>query len=447
MRFTRIRVLATAVCVVLSTTAAAAGYTMSQGGSGATTVVAEFASAAPLVDGNEVKLDGVVVGKVLGMRTHGDHADVMLHLDPAAQPLHRDARFTIRPVSLLGERYVDMERGSPDAPLLDPSEPVPMSRTGSNVGLDQILNVLDRPTGEGLAFLITTLGEGLRGNGENADAAIRALAPALRDTQRFTGVLEDQNALLNALVDRVQPVTTALAADDGGALDRLVGAADRLLAATSAQQRSLDATLTKLPGALHAARTTLARLAGTARQTTPTLRAMRPVTEQLSTISGELMRFSDALDPALATSKPVLRRAERLLDAAAPVSADLRAAGPGLRKSLHAARPIVEELAANRARVFDFIRYWALATNGHDGLSHYLRVNAIVNPATLTGTLPGGAEQPAAPQPSVTTPPLPGLPEVSQLLPKPDPDDVTRDPTGLTRDQESGLVNFLVGGA
>jgi len=314
MRFTRIRVLATAVCVVLSTTAAAAGYTMSQGGSGATTVVAEFASAAPLVDGNEVKLDGVVVGKVVGMRTHGDHADVMLQLDPAAQPLHRDARFTIRPVSLLGERYVDMERGSPDAPLLDPGEPVPMSRTGSNVGLDQILNVLDRPTGEGLAFLITTLGEGLRGNGENADAAIRALAPALRDTQRFTGVLEDQNALLNVLVDRVQPVTTALAADDGGALDRLVGAADRLLAATSAQQRSLDATLTKLPGALHAARTTLARLAGTARQTTPTLRAMRPVTEQLSTISGELMRFSDALDPALATSKPVLRRAERLLD-------------------------------------------------------------------------------------------------------------------------------------
>ncbi|MPY78507.1 MAG: MCE family protein [Actinophytocola sp.] len=436
---------------MLSTTAAAAGFAMSEGGPGAATVVARFESAAPLITGNQVKLDGVVVGEVLEMHARDGYADVLMQLDPQAQPLHRDARFTIRPVSLLGERYVDLERGSPSAPQLDPMQPIPVSQTGSNVGLDQILNVLDKPTGEGLAFLVTTLGEGLRGNGKNADAAIRALAPALRDTQRFTEVLKGQNGLLNNLVERVKPVTKAVAADDGKALDRLVGAADRLLAATSAQQRALDSTLAKLPDALRSARTTLARLAGTAEQTTPTLRAMRPVTDKLSTISGELMRFSDALDPALATAEPVLRRAEKLLDAAAPVSADLRAAGPGLKKSLSAARPIVERLTANRDQVFNFIRYWALATNGRDGLSHYLRVNAIVNPDTLTGALPGGAPKPASDGGDTATPPLPGLPDVSGLLPTPDDgnsaDADTRNPTGLTEEQESGLMNFLVGGS
>lgn len=451
MRFTRVRVLATVLCVVLATTAAAAGFAISNGATGAMNVVARFASAAPLVNGNQVKLDGVVVGEVVDMHVRDGHADVLLRLDPEAQPVHRDARFTIRPVSLLGERYVDLERGSPTAPPLDPNQPVPVSQTGTNVDLDEMLNILDEPTGEGLAFLVTTLGEGLRGNGKNADAAIKALAPALKDTKRFTSVLKDQNGLLNALVERVQPVAKAVAADDGKALDRLVGAADRLLAATSAQQRSLDATLARLPKALRTARTTLDQLAGTAKQATPTLREMRPVTEELTAISGELMRFSDALDPALATAEPVLRRAEQLLDAAAPVSEDLRAAGPGLKKSLRAARPIVEELTANRDKVFDFVRYWALATNGRDGLSHYLRVNAIVNPDTLTGALPGGTPKAAkqdAGKSKPALPQLPGLPGVSGLLPKPEPDDgdKTRDPTGLTPEQESGLMGFLIGG-
>ncbi|MPY99126.1 MAG: MCE family protein [Actinophytocola sp.] len=449
MRFTRIRVLATALCVVLAATAAATGFAISNNGApGTMTIVAQFDSAAPLVDGNEVKLDGVVVGEVVEMSIRDGHANVLLSLEPVAQPVHRDARFTIRPVSLLGERYVDFERGSPTAPPLDPDQPVPVSQTGSNVDLDEMLNVLDEPTGEGLAFLVTTLGEGLRGNGKNADAAMKALAPALRDTQRFTTVLNEQNSLLNALVEQVQPVAKAVATEDGKALDRLVGAADRLLAATSSQQRALDTTLARLPDALRTARKTLDQLAGTAKQATPTLREMRPVTEELTAISGELMRFSDALDPALATADPVLRRAEKLLDAAAPVSEDLRAAGPGLRKSLRAARPTMAELTANRDKVFDFIRYWALATNGRDGLSHYLRVNAIVNPDTLTGALPGGTpKQAAEDKDSQDTPQLPGVPGVSGLLPSPESDDgdKKRDPTGLTPEQESGLMGFLIG--
>lgn len=110
MTTSRLRVALVAFATVLATTAAAAGFAIEDGDG--RTVVAQFASAAPLVHGNEVKLDGVVVGEVLEMHPRDGFADVILQLDPEALPLHRDARVTIRPVSLLGERFVDLERAA-----------------------------------------------------------------------------------------------------------------------------------------------------------------------------------------------------------------------------------------------------------------------------------------------------------------------------------------------
>lgn len=441
-----------AVAIVGATAAAApfaAGDLRTAGG----VVVADFATAAPLVDGNQVKIDGVVVGKVLALEARDDHADVVMALNPSAFPLHTDATVMIRSVSLLGERYLDLERGSPDAPLLKPGDSIPMAQTSTTVGIDQILNELDEPTAEGLAAVVTTLGDGLRDNGANADATIRALAPALRDTQALAEVLEEQNALLNNLVDRAEPVAGALAADDGRAMDQLVGSAERLLATTAARQEAFEATLAELPGALQSARTTLARLEGAAQGAEPTLRGIRPVTDDLERISAELIRFADSLDPALASTEPVLERAKALLDEARPVAADLRAAGPELRSTAESARPIVEDLTADLDSVLTFVRNWALSTKRRDGLSHYLVVNLIVNEASLTGHLPAGAA-PQSPLPSAQDvapdlPALPGLPPVAPLLQPPAPAGTPSDAggvTGLTPEQESDLTGFLLGG-
>jgi phospholipid/cholesterol/gamma-HCH transport system substrate-binding protein len=447
MRFSRLRLAFLALATVVATAAGITGFAASDDESGGTTLVARFASAAPLVHGNEVKLDGVVVGEVLEMHARRGYADVVVRLDTEAMPLHRDARLTIRPVSLLGERYVDLERGSAKSPLLRPGQVLPTSQTGSNVDLDEVLNVFERPTSEGLAFLVTTLGEGLRGNGANADAAIRAMAPALRDTRALAKVLRDHDDLLGNLVDRAEPVAKALAADDGAALQKVVASADQLLAAAGKQQRALDATLAELPSALSAAQKTLGELAGAARNTAPVLRSMRPATDNLQAISGELMGFADALDPALSTMRPVLQRAEVLLDRAKPVAASLRAGGPGLRKTVASARPIVEHLATNMDNVFHFLRYWALATNGRDGLSHYLRVNMIVNPASVTGLVPGGSPKtPLADgdKPAIKPPKLPGLPPVGGLL-KPPNAGTGGSATGLSEQQENGLMGLLFG--
>src|SRR5688572_15909937 len=71
------------------------------GGDDSDLVKVQFKSAAPLVKGNQVKIDGVVVGTVKTFKVKDGMAEVSLDLDEAAMPLHEDAKLTIRPVSLL----------------------------------------------------------------------------------------------------------------------------------------------------------------------------------------------------------------------------------------------------------------------------------------------------------------------------------------------------------
>jgi len=415
-------------------------------------VRAQFRSAAPLVEGNQVKIDGVVVGSVKSLAVDDGLAMVGLELDEEARPLHEDARLTIRPVSLLGERYVDLDRGSPAAPLLGDGEVIPVEQTATSVGLDEVLNTVDQPTGEGLRALVSTLGEGLQGNGENVDEALRLLSPSLRDARAMAAVLDEHNELLGRLIASFEPVASALATRDGEAMDQLVASSDAVLTAVRERQTQLERTLERLPGTLRVLRTTLANLHTAADDTAPTLRELRPLTDKLPELSTELRAFSDVLDPALATSEPVLQEADRLLRAAAPVARDFREAGGGLAAGTTGVRQLTEALTRNREDLFDYIRFWALTTNGHDGLSHYFRAHYVVDPDTILGLLPAGTVDepdesipnggPASPAPSLPGGLLDGLGDTLDGLLQPK----GKSATGLSEQQELDLLGQLLGG-
>jgi phospholipid/cholesterol/gamma-HCH transport system substrate-binding protein len=352
-------------------------------------LVAQFVDASPLIAGNDVKVDGVKVGTVAQLKVVNGLAEVTMDLTDAAYPLHTDASATVQPVTLLGERYVNLQRGSASAPLLETGQVLTTSHTGQATDLDQVLNALDDPTGTALAALVTTLGEGMQGNGANIAAALKALAPAMTDTTQLAGVLDDQNKAITSMLASLQPVATALAGDHGTTLQALVNSADQLLGTTAANEAALRQVLQQMPTTLSTAVRTLADLAGTANAATPTLAAIRPITDNLTQISTELEQFAAAADPALASAQPVLAKAQQLLVQAQPVVAQLQAAGPSLRSVAGSARPIVDRLSGNLDNVFNFFKYWALTTNGYDGLSHYFRAAVIVTPMSATGLIPG----------------------------------------------------------
>ncbi|MGH8972870.1 MAG: MlaD family protein, partial [Acidimicrobiia bacterium] len=215
-------------------------------------ITAEFADAGAIIPGNDVVVDGVRAGSVRKLRLVDGHgaggvptrvARVTFSVDAAFTPVHTDATAAVRSISLLGERYLDLTRGTPSAPVLADGALLPVSQTERAVDLQEILDVIDQPTGTALAALIVAFGEGMAARGEDAAAAIDAMEPALTETARLLEILGGQNQLLAALIDRSEPVAGALAAERGARLDRLVAATDDLLAATAADRPALEGAL------------------------------------------------------------------------------------------------------------------------------------------------------------------------------------------------------------
>jgi phospholipid/cholesterol/gamma-HCH transport system substrate-binding protein len=423
----------------------------------AVTIHAEFTDAGAIIPGNDVLVDGVKAGEVQKLRLADGKALVTISVGSAFTPLHTDARVTIKAVSLLGERYIDVDRGSPSAPVLQDGAVVPAAQTGRTIELQEFLDVVNDPAGAALAALIVAFGEGLEGRGEDAAAALDALKPALTETRELLDILGAHNQLLTALIDRAEPVAQALAADRGERLDKVVAATDQLLAATAAGKPELDAALRRLPTALSTARRALGELTALAGQATPVLASLRPLTGDLRQIAGELQSFADAAGPALVSSEPVLLRLRELITAASPVTAELRAAAPDVQAAAKGTRTLVEALPEDLSNLLDFVRNAALATAGHDGISHYLRIFALG-----TGKEVGPGEQPEPPgtsaAPTASTPipasgPLSGpvaVPSVPSLIDKAPvapllPGVDLGSATGLTEVQERSLLRYLLG--
>jgi phospholipid/cholesterol/gamma-HCH transport system substrate-binding protein len=454
-----VAIVAVSVLALLSVT----GLSLVKTDADETTVYAYFRDASPLIKGNDVKMHGVKVGVIDSIEVEDGMAKVGLRVEQEAQPLYRDARAVVRPVGLLGERFVDLDRGSPDEQAIPVGGTIPVEHTGGVTDLDEVLNTVDQPTGAALAALVTTLGEGMRGTGTDISAAIKALEPAMRDTRPLVEVLDEQSQALTDMIDALAPLTGALATEDGKRLDGLVGAADTLLSTTADNQQALDQTLARLPSALDEARRTLRSLSRASRSTTPTLRAIRPTTDNLAQLSRELTAFSEAAGP-LEGLDPVLEQGQALIANARPVVASLRSSGPDLSGTARGARPVVEELLGNLRDVLDFVKFWALTTTNEDGLAHYFRAHFVVTDDIPLGLVPGDTssgvltsdDEQGGLLPNLG---IPGLPPLDGLLGGGDEGLVggldsllgrssRRDgsATGLTATQEQAMLDTLIGG-
>lgn len=449
MRKTKGRLVASLAGLLVVALAAGGAAIFSRSSEDTVMVHAIFADAQSLVPGNVVKVRGIEVGKISAMSVRNRHADVEMTLDPSVWPLHQDASATIRPVSLLGEQYVDLNPGSANKSWMNDSDnAIPASRTRSAVGIDQVLNSLDHPTSAALAALVTTLGEGVGGQGDKVDGAIKALRPAMSNTRKLGSVLDEQDAVLGHLLDTVQPVAKSVASGSGDRLEALVDSSQRMLSDIRSQRVSLNSAVRQLPQTLQTARETLAHLGGVADAGTPALRDIRPVTNNLPAVTRELDGFANSAGPALASLPSVLDRVNSLLNQTAPAVRNLRPGAAALRGDARNAHPLVDSISGQISTTLDVLKFWALSTNEKDGVSNYFRGFIADSPQSLL-QVPGtglGPRDPAparpAPGPGKLTPVNPGHPAEPVGPSQPD----GPGGTGLSPQQEQSLVGQLLGG-
>jgi phospholipid/cholesterol/gamma-HCH transport system substrate-binding protein len=215
------------------------------------TVTVEFADVLDLVPKSSVKVDDVTVGTVEKVWLDGYVAKVRIKL-PKSLDLPDNAHATIRQTSLLGEKFVSLSRptGSEEPRgKLENGEVIPLSRTTSNVEVEEVLSALSLLLNGGgvaqLQIITQELNKALTGN----EPAIRSV---LTQLNTFVGTL-DQNK---------ERIVTAITAVD--ALAKKLNAQKTTLATAIDSLPKSIATLDKQRAALVKTLQALATLGNTA---------------------------------------------------------------------------------------------------------------------------------------------------------------------------------------
>jgi ABC-type transporter Mla subunit MlaD len=353
-------------------------------------VRAIFDNASTLVEGEDVKVAGVPVGVISDLDVTPDKkAAVTLRIDDEDfTPWKTDASCKIGAQGLIGEKFVDCEPGSSSAERLSTIENgngegerlLPVDRTSSPVDLDLLNDIMRLPYRQRFAILLSEFGTGLAGRGEELNEVIHRANPALRETDEVLKILADQNRTLARLARDSDQVLGPLARERERVADFVVQA-NRTGEASAERRGDLARSIHLLPDFLRELRPLMADLEDFTDQGTPLLtdlNAAAPALGRLIEAQGTLADASresfpslgDALErgrPALINARPLIRDLGRFGQEAAPVSVDL----DELTKSLKRTDAI--------ERLNDVIYYLTLASNGFDGLGHYLRAGLVTN--------------------------------------------------------------------
>jgi len=413
-----------------------------------TLVRAEFASVGGLREGSKVQVDGVPVGTVENIElARGDRALVEARIEDSAAPLGAGARAKVRAANLLGEKYLDLERG--DA-RRGGAGVIPMSRTGVAVELDDVLNALDVPTRAALQVVLNESGRAMTGRGRDLAAMLKLLPNGLDTTGELLTQLSADNRALGRLVDESDRVVGAVA-PERRELVRLVDGAAATLEAVATRRRKLGATVREAPGTLAALRRALVALDSAAVPLAPAARGLARTAPQLTATLKQLRPFADAARPTLRTARNVSATLTTLGRRGTPLVRRVRPLAGELRSFGDETGPIAGELDEGIHDTLGVVEGWARATAPHDGASHVFRAGLTVGADMFDLLLEPAPQrrrksrpqqqrpqqsatppQTARPKlPSVELPRLPKLPKVLPNQPEVDVNQVTDDVQAL----------------
>lgn len=163
----------------------------------------QFDSAAGLVSGNPVRLNGVTVGNVLEVNLSPDPADqrvdVRYEVDRKVAPrLRTGTRASIKTIGLLGDKYVELAGGTAQEPVVPPEGEI---KPAPSAGLDKIL--------EGSGDLLTDLGaiarslKNILGRTEKGEGFLGQLTTDSAEGSQLGGNLNGTLSNLNAVLTKI----------------------------------------------------------------------------------------------------------------------------------------------------------------------------------------------------------------------------------------------------
>ena len=283
-------------------------------------VKVQAANGAALTRGSEVKEGGFRVGSVRGLHPvkladGRAGAELELQLDRDVAPLPADTRFTIRPRSPLGLKYVEIARGrSRDG--VEAGHVFPPSQVVIPVQVDEVAEAYDEPTRDAIRRATRNFGDILAARGPDLNTTISELP-------RFFGLVE--------------PVSRNLA-DPKTRLGRFfseLGDAARVVRSVAGTQADLFTrtalTFEALSRDTEALKETISRTHPAFQAGIESFPVQRPFLTESTKLAKEMRPFTSRLAPtlprilnALETGIPVTRRSTAYYERLRPALVALR---------------------------------------------------------------------------------------------------------------------------
>src|ERR1035437_6074663 len=127
----------------------------------------EFKDTAGLLKTNDVRMAGVTAGQGQDIRVQGNYAVAIVQVNQQYAPVYKDATAIVRPKNLLGETYVEIDRGHSESGNFADGDTIKLVNTITPVQIDDVLNALDPTTRDELAVVINSLGEATAARGQD----------------------------------------------------------------------------------------------------------------------------------------------------------------------------------------------------------------------------------------------------------------------------------------
>lgn len=226
--------------VLLSAALLATGC--SPGGDDARTFTAEFTRAVQVFPGNSVRVLGVTVGRVTEVENTDEAVRATIKIENPEISLPADVNATIVPVSLLGERYIQLFPAFEGGPKLEEGATIPLDRTTVPVEQDELLRSLQDYFGaldpEKVADFVTTTAEVLRDNGEDLNDLIHSGSSVI-------GTLSDKRDTLARLITEFESLTNTLLTRQA-TIERVIHSYNAVASTLNTNRDALEGTITGL---------------------------------------------------------------------------------------------------------------------------------------------------------------------------------------------------------
>jgi virulence factor Mce-like protein len=167
---------------------------------GCITLNIEFKNASGLLHSNDLRVAGVKAGQVTQIHNQGGIAVVEIQVDPEYLPVYRDAHAIVRPKNLLGETYVEVDKGTKNSGEMHQGQTIHLDHTITPVQVDEVLNALDPDTRTKLQIVINSLGEATAGRGKDLNISTADLRRISADLAVTSTTLNQEKDNIDALL-------------------------------------------------------------------------------------------------------------------------------------------------------------------------------------------------------------------------------------------------------